>query len=197
MLYLQAKGCCNINLVSPTHVVPQILQALVLAIDKGLTLPLLYNSGGYVSVETLKLLDGVVDIYMPAMKYDDEQTAKRLSGIDNYPNINRKAVKEMHRQVGDLIIGDDGIATRGLLIRHLVLPNGLAGTESVLRFISEELSTNTYLNIMDQYRPEYKAYDNPELSRPLQTREFQHAMELAHKYGLNRIARPEPKIRFI
>ena len=197
MLYLQAKGCHNINLVSPTHVVPQILESLVGAAEKGLTLPVVYNSGGYDSVETLQFLDGIVDIYMPDMKYADEKTAKQLSGIDDYPKINRQAIKEMHRQVGDLILNNDGIATRGLLIRHLVLPNGLSGTSRILRFISEEVSRNTYTNIMDQYRPEHKAYDNPELSRPLQTREFQDAMEVAHRYSLNRIARPEPKIRFI
>jgi len=178
-------------------VVPQILESLVGAAEKGLTLPVVYNSGGYDSVETLQFLDGIVDIYMPDMKYADEKTAKQLSGIDDYPKINRQAIKEMHRQVGDLILNNDGIATRGLLIRHLVLPNGLSGTSRILRFISEEVSRNTYTNIMDQYRPEHKAYDNPELSRPLQTREFQEAMEVAHRYSLNRIARPEPKIRFI
>ena len=197
MLYLQAKGCGNINLVSPSHVVPQILEALVIAADKGLTVPLVYNSGGYDSIETLKLLDGVIDIYMPDMKYGDEKTAKRLSGIDDYPEINRQAIKEMHRRVGDLAIDGDGIATHGLLIRHLVLPNGLAGTEGVLRFVAEEISTNTYLNIMDQYRPEYKAYDNPELARPLHMQEWSDAMEIAKRYGLSRIARPEPRLRLI
>ena len=196
MLYLQAKGCGNINLVSPTHVVPQILEALVIAADKGLTVPLVYNSGGYDSVETLKLLDGVVNIYMPDMKYGDEATAKRLSGIDDYPDTNRLAIKEMHRQVGDLIV-DDGITTRGLLVRHLVLPNGLAGSQSVLRFIAEQISANTYVNIMDQYRPEYKAYDDPDLARPLHMQEFNDALEMAKRSGIARIARPEPRLRLI
>ena len=196
MLYLQAKGCGNINLVSPSHVVPQILESLMLAVDKGLTLPLVYNSGGYDATETLQLLDGVVDIYMPDMKYGDEVTAKQLSDIDDYPETNREAIKEMHRQVGDLTI-DDGIAAHGLLIRHLVLPNGLAGTESVLRFISEQISTNTYVNIMDQYRPEYKAYDVEKLARPLRMQEWSDAVEMAKRYGLARIARPEPKLRLI
>jgi putative pyruvate formate lyase activating enzyme len=177
-------------------VVPQILEALIIAVDKGLTMPLVYNSGGYDSVKTLELLDGVVDIYMPDMKYGDEQTAKRLSGIDDYPETNRQAIKEMHRQVGDLII-EDGIATHGLLIRHLVLPGGLAGTESVMRFIAEEISTNSYLNIMDQFRPEYKAYDVAQLSRPLRMQEWSDAMELAKRCGLTRIARPQPGLRLI
>ena len=197
MVYLQAKGCSNINLVSPTHVVPQILEALVKAVEKGLSVPLVYNSGGYDSVETLRLLDGVVDIYMPDMKYSDEETARRLSGIDDYPQTNREAVKEMHRQVGDLVIGDDGIATRGLLVRHLVLPGGLAGTEEVMRFISENVSANTYLNVMDQYRPEYRAYDNPELSRHLNMQEWSDAIGLAQKYGLNRLAHTESRFRLI
>jgi len=136
MLSLQAKGCHNINLVSPTHVVPHILEALVLARDDGLHLPLVYNSGGYDSVATLKLLDGIVDIYMPDMKYADEKTAEKLSGIKNYPEVNRAAVKEMHRQVGDLEIDEQGVARRGLLVRHLVLPNRLAGTKEIVRFLA-------------------------------------------------------------
>jgi len=196
MLYLQAKGCGNINLVSPSHVVPQILGALVIAADKGLTLPLVYNSGGYDSVETLELLDGVVDIYMPDMKYSDEATARQLSAVDDYPKINRQAINEMYRQVGNLVLGD-GIAKRGLLIRHLVLPNDLARTENVLRFIAEEISTNTYVNIMDQYRPEYRAYDVDKLARPLHIQEWSDAVQMAQRYGLTRIARLEPKLRLI
>jgi putative pyruvate formate lyase activating enzyme len=197
MVYLQAKGCSNINLVSPSHVVPQILEALVPAVEKGLNLPLVYNSGGYDSAETLRLLDGVVDIYMPDMKYSAKETARRLSGIDDYPQTNREAVKEMHRQVGDLVIGNDGIATRGLLVRHLVLPGDLAGTEAVMRFISEQISTNTYLNVMDQYRPEYRAYDSPELSRSLSMQEWSGAINQAQKYGLNRLAQIESRFRLI
>ena len=194
MVSLQAQGCHNINLVSPTHVVPQILEALGVAVELGLHLPLVYNSGGYDSVETLKILDGIVDIYMPDMKYGDKRVAKELSGIENYPQVNRPAVKEMHRQVGDLKIDRDGIAQRGLLIRHLVLPNGLAGTKEVVNFISKQISLNTYSNIMAQYHPCYKAYEIPSLARPISTAEFQEAVELAHQAGLNRLDRASPII---
>jgi len=194
MLSLQAQGCHNINLVSPTHVVPKILEALEVAMESGLHLPLVYNSGGYDSVETLNILDGIVDIYMPDMKYGDERVAKELSGIENYPQVNRAAVKEMHRQVGDLEIDGDGIAQRGLLVRHLVLPNGLAGTKEVVNFISKQISLNTYSNIMAQYNPCYKAYEIPSLARPISTAEFQEAVELAHQAGLNRLDRARPII---
>ena len=187
MLSLQAKGCHNINLVTPTHVVPFILDALELAVTGGLHLPLVYNSGGYDSVETLKLLDGIIDIYMPDMKYSDERIAEQLSGIKNYPEVNKAAVKEMHRQVGDLQIDEEGIAQRGLLIRHLVLPNRLAGTQEVARFLAQEVSTNTYLNIMSQYHPCYKAFDMPQLARPVLKEEFYEAIELAHQHGLDRL----------
>ena len=187
MLSLQAKGCHNINLVSPTHVVPYILDALELAASDGLSLPLVYNSGGYDSVATLELLEGVVDIYMPDMKYSDEKTAERLSGIKNYPQVNRAAVREMHRQVGDLQIDEHGVAQRGLLVRHLVLPNRLAGTEEVVRFLAQEVSTNTYLNIMAQYHPCYKAFDIPQLARPVNRQEFSEAIDLAHQQGLYRL----------
>ena len=194
MLFLQYKGCHNINLVSPTHVVPQILEALEVAIDLGLKLPLVYNTGGYDSIETLKILDGIVDIYMPDMKYSDVEVALELSGIENYPDINRAAVTEMHRQVGDLQINEDGVAVRGLLIRHLVLPHRLAGTEKTVDFITEELSQNSYVNIMDQYRPCYKAHEHQKLSRPLATQEFIEAIELAHKVGLMRLDKKRPAI---
>ena len=191
MLSLQAKGCHNINLVSPTHVVPHILDALELAVSMGLHLPLVYNSGGYDSVETLELLDGIIDIYMPDMKYSDEKIAEELSGIKDYPKINKAAVKEMHRQVGDLQIDKQGIAGRGLLVRHLVLPNRLAGTQEVVRFLAQEVSTNTYLNIMAQYHPCYKAFDIPQLSSPLNKQEFQEAIDLAHQQGLDRLDRQQ------
>ncbi len=187
MLSLQARGCHNINLVSPTHVVPHILEALELAVSMGLNLPLVYNSGGYDSVETLELLDGIVDIYMPDMKYSGEKIAEQLSGIQNYPGVNRAAVKEMHRQVGDLQMDEEGIAQRGLLVRHLVLPNRLAGTEEVVRFLAREVSTNTYLNIMAQYHPYHKAFDIPSLSRTLLQQEFREAIDLAQQQGLNRL----------
>ncbi len=199
MLSLQAKGSHNINLVSPTHVVPYILEALGLAIADGLHLPLVYNSGGYDSVETLRLLDGIIDIYMPDMKYADEKTAEKLSGIKNYPEVNRAAVKEMYRQVGDLQLDETGIAQRGLLVRHLVLPNRLAGTKEVVRFLAEEVSTNTYLNIMDQYHPCYQASAIRPIARPITSDEFQEAIDLSHQQGLARLDRPRfsPQLRFI
>jgi len=189
MLSLQATDCHNINLVSPTHVVPYILDALELAVGMGLYLPLVYNSGGYDSVETLELLDGIVDIYMPDMKYSDEKTAEQLSGIKDYPKVNKAAVREMHRQVGDLKLDEPGVAQRGLLVRHLVLPNRLAGTKEVVRFLAQEVSTNTYLNIMAQYHPGYKALDIPLLSRPVNRQEFHEAIDLAHQQGLDRLDR--------
>ena len=187
MLSLQAQGCHNINLVSPTHVVSYILEALEVAVDTGLYLPLVYNSGGYDSVETLGLLDGVVDIYMPDMKYSDGKIAEQLSGIQDYPSVNRAAIKEMHCQVGDLNMDEQGVAQRGLLVRHLVLPNRLAGTQEVVRFLAKEISTNTYLNIMAQYHPCYKAFDIPSLARSLQRQEFTEAIDLAHQQGLCRL----------
>ena len=189
MLSLQVGGCHNINFVSPTHVVPYILDALELAAGMGLHIPLVYNSGGYDSVETLELLDGIVDIYMPDMKYSDEKTAQQLSGIEDYPSINRAAIKEMHRQVGDLQVDGQGIARRGLLVRHLVLPNRLAGTDEIVRFLAREVSTHTYLNIMAQYHPCHKAFDIPKLSRPLLREEFKEAIDLAHRQGLKRLDR--------
>ncbi len=189
MLTLQAKGCHNINLVTPTHVVPQILEALELAIPGGLHIPLVYNCGGYESVETLKLLEGIVDIYMPDMKYSDEEVARQYSGIENYPSVNRAAVKEMHSQVGDLQIDEQGVATSGLLVRHLVLPHGLAGTAGIVRFIADEISSNTYLNVMAQYRPSYKASLFPLIAKPLAREEFSEAINLARQQGLKRLDR--------
>ena len=199
MLSLQAKGCHNINLVSPTHVVPYILDALELAVSKGLYLPVVYNSGGYDSLETLRLLDGIVDIYMPDMKYSDEKIAEELSGIKDYPSVNKAAVREMHRQVGDLQIDEQGVAQRGLLVRHLVLPNRLAGTQEVVRFLARKVSTNTYLNIMAQYHPCHKAYDILSLARPVSRQEFQEAIDLAHQQGLYRLdkCRFPPPLRFV
>lgn len=193
MLSLERKGCHNINFVSPTHVIPQILEALEIAVESGLSVPLVYNSGGYDAVEILKLLDGIFDIYMPDMKYSDERNAQCFSGINEYPQVNRAAVKEMHRQVGDLQIDDNGVATRGLLVRHLVLPDGLAGTAEVCRFLSREISSNTYLNVMSQYRPCYKSYDVPELARSISRREFVEAVETARSCGLRRLDRIEPR----
>ena len=187
MLALQQRGCHNINFVSPTHVVPQILEALV------------YNSGGYDSMETLKLLDGIIDIYMPDMKYSDDMNARRFSGVKEYPAVNQAAVKEMHRQVGDLELDEHGVAKRGLLVRHLVLPNGIAGTEGVVRFLAQEVSLNTYLNVMAQYYPSHRAFKIPVLSRPLTREEFAQAVKLAREHGLERLdgVRPRSLIRLL
>ncbi len=187
MLELQSLGCHNVNLVSPTHVVPQILAAVLLAGQAGLRLPLVYNTGGYDSLAMLKLLDGVVDIYMPDMKYADAEAARRYSGISNYPEANRAAVVEMHRQVGDLQMDERGIATRGLLVRHLVLPHNLAGTAEIVRFLAAEISPDTYLNVMDQYRPAYRAHQFPELARPITWGEYADALKLARAAGLHRL----------
>ena len=186
MLALQGSGCHNINLVTPTHIVPQILEALVLARDEGLSVPLVYNSGGYDSVETLRLLDGIFDIYMPDAKYGSDSPAEKYSGAPGYTSIMKAALKEMHRQVGDLEMDGEGIALWGLLVRHLVLPAGSAGTEEVVRFISQEISVHTYLNVMAQYHPEYQACRYPELSRAITAREYAQALHLAEKAGLVR-----------
>jgi putative pyruvate formate lyase activating enzyme len=190
MLHLQRRGCHNINIVSPTHVVSQVLEALPIAIEQGLSVPLVYNSGGYDSVETLRLLEGIFDIYMPDMKYSDAEIAREYSKIEDYPRVNQAAVKEMHRQVGDLVVNEEGVALRGLLIRHLILPHGLAGTEEIIRFIAEELSRDSYLNLMDQYRPCYRAHQFPLLTRPITPEEYGAALELAAKYGLRRLDQP-------
>jgi putative pyruvate formate lyase activating enzyme len=187
MLSLQSIGCHNINLVSPTHVVFFILDALVIAADKGLEIPLVYNTGGYDALETLQLLDGIVDIYMPDMKYADARIAEELSGAKDYPEFNQVAVKEMHRQVGDLIINQEGIAERGLLVRHLVLPNRLANTEAIMRFLARKISLDTYLNVMAQYRPAYQALSIPTISRSITPEEYYEAIHLARQYGLYRL----------
>jgi len=189
MLALQARGCHNINLVTPTHVVPQILEALLLAVAQGLSIPLVYNCGGYESLGTLKLLNGIVDIYMPDMKYSSAKIALEYSGVEDYPAINRAAVKAMHQQVGDLQVDERGVATRGLLVRHLVLPYGLAGTDTVVRFLAEEVSKNTYLNVMAQYRPSHKAFGVPLLERPITKEEFLQAIHVAQRQGLTRLDR--------
>ncbi|MBU3957006.1 radical SAM protein [Patescibacteria group bacterium] len=209
MLSLQNQGCHNINLVSPTIWVPQILKALVIAAEKGLKLPLVYNTGGYDSVKTLKLLDGIVDIYMPDMKYSDSKIALKYSLVPNYWEVNKKAVKEMFRQVGDLVIDENGIAQKGLLIRHLVLPEGLAGTKKVMKFIAS-LSKDSYVNIMDQYYPtnknlafsknllsrftQNKADQYPEINRRILPEEFEKAIEIAKKEGLHRFDKREPRL---
>ena len=189
MADLQRMGCHNINLVTPSHVIPQILEALDLAAGRGLRLPLVYNSGGYDRVEALRLLDGVVDIYMPDAKYDDPAVASRLSHVDDYPAVMRSALKEMQRQVGDLVV-EDGIAVRGMIIRHLVLPERLAGSEGVMAFIAEELSRDSYVNIMDQYRPCHKVLGSnaahAALKRRIRPEEYRDARRAAAHHGLRR-----------
>lgn len=187
MLELQDLGCHNINLVSPSHVVAQVLSAVDIAAGQGLRLPLVYNTGGFDSPEALALLDGVVDLYLPDMKYGHEETALRFSRIRGYVAVNRAAVKEMHRQVGDLVMDGSGIARRGLLIRHLVMPGLLEETESVLGFIARDLSLDTYLNLMDQYRPCYRAAEHPPLGRPLSRDEYAQALGMARRLGINRL----------
>jgi putative pyruvate formate lyase activating enzyme len=187
MLRLKGMGCHNINFVTPTHVIPQILRALPLAIEKGLDLPLVYNTGGYELVSTLLLLEGVFDIYMPDFKFSDSKTAQRFCNAPDYPEIVKSALIEMHRQTGDLIMDKRGIAQRGLIIRHLVLPEDLAGTDEVMWFVSEEISKDTYVNLMDQYRPAYHSDNFPPLDRRITSQEYAEALSLAKKYGLKRL----------
>ena len=186
MLDVQAMGCHNINLVSPSHVVPQILAALRLAVQGGLCLPLVYNTGGYDSLETLQLLDGIIDIYMPDMKFANGGYAKKYSRAQDYPQVNRAAVREMHRQVGDLQTDEDGLATRGLLVRHLVLPRNLAGTRQIVQFLADEISTGTYLNLMAQYRPAYNASRYPEMNRRITASEYDTALRIVVEAGLTK-----------
>ena len=187
MLSLQHEGCHNINLVTPTHQTPMVLRSLRIASEKGLNIPVVYNCGGYESLHTIKLLDGIVDIYMPDFKYSDPEMALRYSKAEDYPEAAKAAIKEMHKQVGDLLIDNRGIALRGLLVRHLVLPEGIAGTAGVVKFIAEDISKNTYINIMDQYHPCFKAFDNPPLERRITGREHSEAIRMAVESGLTRI----------
>ena len=187
MLELQRLGCHNINFVTPSHVVAQIIAAVHDAAQHGLTVPLVYNTGGYDSAEALALLDGIVDIYMPDMKYGDSALARKYSKVRGYVEVNRSAVKEMHRQVGDLVLDARGVARRGLLVRHLVLPRGIAGTAQVVRFLATEISRDTYLNLMDHYRPCYRADEHPGLDRPLTRQEYAQALTLAEEAGLTRL----------
>jgi putative pyruvate formate lyase activating enzyme len=186
MLALQARGCHNVNLVSPSIYTPQIIRAAHLAAQRGLRVPFVYNSGGYDSLESLRLLDGIIDIYMPDAKYSDDRIAGRLSLVKDYWQRAREALREMHRQVGELVIGEDGVARRGVLVRHLVLPEGLAGTREVARFLARELSLDTYVNVMGQYRPENRASEHPPLNRRLRQQELAEAIRVAQKEGLRR-----------
>lgn len=186
MVRLQEIGCHNINFVTPTHYAPQIVASLPEAIERGLRLPIVYNCSGYESIEVIRLLEGVVDIYMPDVKFMDKKHSKQFSNAPDYPEVIKKVLKEMHRQVGDLTISSRGVAEKGLLIRHLVMPNGVASSEAVLRFIAEEISVHSYVNIMDQYRPEYRAHDYPEINRRATYKEYTEAVQWAKGYGLHR-----------
>src|SRR3990167_5931169 len=181
MINLMRQECHNINFVTPTHQASQIVSALPYAIEKGLEIPLVYNCGGYESVETIKLLDGIFDIYMPDFKYGNNAAAKKLSAAPDYVETAKTAIKEMHRQAGDLVMDKRGIAQRGLLIRHLILPGGLAGTREVMRFIAGEISKNTYVNIVDQYRPCYNAFEHPPMDRRITEDEFEEAIKIARE----------------
>jgi putative pyruvate formate lyase activating enzyme len=184
MLRLQNMGCHNINFVTPTHYTPQLVEAIAKAANKGLKVPIVYNCGGYEKLETIRLLDGIIDIYMPDMKYGRSSDAEKYSKAKNYPEICFKAISEMHRQVGDLKLDSNNIAYRGLLVRHLVLPGDIAGSEKIFRFLADKVSKSTYINIMDQYRPEFKAWKFKELSRKPTSKEYQAAVDLAESFGL-------------
>jgi putative pyruvate formate lyase activating enzyme len=188
MMELQDQGCHNVNFVTPSHVVPQILEALDMAISEGLKIPLVFNTGAYDRVSTLKLLEGIVDIYMPDFKFWDPEIAQKSCDAEDYPEAARKAVREMHRQTGELVINEEGLAVRGLLVRHLVLPGGLAGTREVMRFLAKEISAETYVNIMPQYRPCGRANEVEGLGGRYPTKnEFAHALQAAGEEGIRRI----------
>lgn len=184
MLNLQDSGCHNINLVSPTHYVPQILEALEIALEGGLSVPLVYNTGGYDSVHLLRILEGVVDIYMPDIKFGDDAAAEKYLGVKDYFTTAREAVREMHRQVGDLKTDSRGIAVKGLLVRHLVLPKNLARSDGVISFLTGEISKDTYINIMDQYYPAHLAFRYEELSRRITGKEYKEVISLARSKGI-------------
>jgi putative pyruvate formate lyase activating enzyme len=197
MLQLQRMGCHNINFVTPTHVVPQILDGLTYAVEGGLDVPLVYNTGGYDAVETLRLLDGIFDIYMPDFKFWDPEMAGRYLKAADYPEKAREAIREMHRQVGDLVLDENGIALRGVLLRHLVMPGGVAGTREIMRFIAGEISPDTYVNIMDQYRPCGNAAKYSPLDRCITHDEFEGALKAAREEGIGRFDRRSRLSRII
>jgi putative pyruvate formate lyase activating enzyme len=188
MLALERRGCHNINLVTPSHVIPQIVSAVRIASSKGPRLPLVFNTGGYDNVEVIKLLDGIVDIYLPDFKYQDgELAAKYSSDASDYPEVAAAVIQEMHRQVGSVETDENGIATRGLFIRHLVMPHNIGGTDRLVQWIASELGADTYLNLMAQYRPEHRAFDYPKISRRLTREEWKEAKSWAHEAGLTNL----------
>lgn len=186
MVELQKRGCHNINFVTPTHYVPQILKALSIAIDNGLSIPLVYNCGGYESIEVIKLLDGIIDIYMPDIKFLSGELSQRFCKAQDYPQVVRDVIKEMQRQVSDLYIDENGIAKRGLLIRHLVMPSFEEDTKKILRFVRNGVSKNAFVNIMAQYHPCHKAGEYPEISRRITNKEYFEAIDYARTIGLIR-----------
>jgi putative pyruvate formate lyase activating enzyme len=196
MLSLQTQGCRNINFVTPSHVVPQILSAVEIAVQNGLSVPLVFNTGGYDRVSTLKLLDGVIDIYMPDFKFWKPEVAEKVCQAEDYPQVARRALAEMHRQVGDLKIGDDGTAQRGLLIRHLVLPHDLAQTRDVMRFIAQRISPESYVNVMSQYRPCGRAAELDGLNAHLLPEDYSKALKAAKEEGITRLDRPQGRFLF-
>ncbi len=192
MLELQRTGAHNINFVTPEHVVPQLLEALVVAIEGGLALPIVYNTSSYDAIHSLELMDGIVDIYMPDFKFWDQAPSKTYLKAADYPEIARTAVREMHRQVGPLEIGPDGLARRGVLVRHLVMPEGLAGTAEIMRFLAHDVSPETYVNVMGQYRPEHQASRHAELDRCTTDEELREAKRTARRQGVRRLDERQP-----
>lgn len=184
MLHLQKRKCHNINLVSPGHVIPQIVEAIFIAAQKGLNIPIVYNTNAYDLTDTLRLLDGIIDIYMPDLKFADDEAGRKYLGVKKYATIAKSAIKEMYRQVGDLLTDEQRIAERGLLIRHLVMPANLAGTDEILSWIATELSKDTYVNLMAQYYPANRAAEYPELSRRVTHEEYLQALKMARDLGL-------------
>ena len=189
MLELQQRGCHNINFVTPEHVVPQIVEGLVLAVEGGLRLPLVYNTSAYDSLDSLELMDGIIDIYMPDFKFWEGEMARRYVRAPNYPEAARRAIKEMHRQVGSLIVDEDGLALRGVILRHLVMPGEIAGTRQIMHWIAQELGPETYVNVMAQYYPAGKVSEteHAEINRALTRAEFRDALAAAHEAGLPRL----------
>jgi putative pyruvate formate lyase activating enzyme len=185
MLGLQGKGAHNINLVTPSHFHPHILAAIYFARYNGLNIPIVYNCNGYESVDSLNLLDGIIDIYLPDMKYSDDNMAYKYSYVYGYCEVNREAIKEMFRQVGNLVTSDDGIAVRGVIIRHLILPNNISGTRNVIKFIVNNISRNIFLSIMTQYFPAYKGVDDKYINRKISNKEFIEVMNILNECNIN------------
>lgn len=184
MLELQSIGCHNINLVTPTHVMPQILQSLSIAVSAGLKIPIVYNTGGYELAHIIELLEAIVDVYLPDMRYGNSEAAVKYSSAPGYPKYNQEAIKEMHRQVGIAKMDNAGIIIRGMIIRHLVLPGNISGTDIIMKFIADEVSRDTYISLMSQYFPCYKASQFKEISRRITYREYEDAKMIMHKCGL-------------